>query len=170
MPRDKTSLELFVTHRGELVDYASGIVGNRAHGEEVVQEAWLRFDGATGRRFIEEPLSYLYRIVRNIALDGRRSQARERRYVTPADDKSVESAPADRPSPETEMVHRQQLALVREALADMPEKTRIALEMHRLEGRKLREIAVRLDISVTQAHGLIAEGVRLCRLRLRNRS
>ena len=44
-----------------------------------MQEAWLRFDEVSRQRLLDEPLSYLYRIVRNLALDGRRSQVREER-------------------------------------------------------------------------------------------
>src|SRR5687767_1062042 len=42
VPSDTTSL--FIEHRGSLVEYATRIVGSRAHAEDVVQEAWLRFD------------------------------------------------------------------------------------------------------------------------------
>ena len=166
MRQDKDSLDLFVVHRGKLVDYASGLLGNRSHGEDVVQEAWLRFNGVAGRRFLEEPLGYLYRIVRNIALDGRRQQRRESRYMVAQIGPAVEAAPADRPSPEAEALYKEELELMRMALAALPERTRIALEMHRLDGCKLREIADRLGISVTLAHGLIAEGVEHCRRRL----
>ena len=48
--QDSTTLDLFMTHRGALVDYAAGIVGNHAHAEDLVQEAWLRFDKAARRR------------------------------------------------------------------------------------------------------------------------
>lgn len=170
MRQDKDSLDLFVAHRGDLVDYASGLVGSRSQGEDVVQEAWLRFDGVAKRRFLDEPLGYLYRIVRNIALDGRRQQTREGRYMVAHSDRIAETAPADQPSPESEALYKEQLGLVRAALAELPERTRIAVEMHRLEGYKLKEIASRLNISVTVAHELITHGVEHCRRRLRRPS
>ena len=75
MPSDTTSL--FIEHRGSLVDYATRIVGSRAQAEDLVQEAWLRFDEVARKRFLDEPLGYLYRIVRNLALDGRRRASLE---------------------------------------------------------------------------------------------
>jgi len=54
-------------------------------------------------------------------------------------------------------------------MAELPERTQIALEMHRLGGCKLREIADRLGISVGLAHGLVAEGIEHCRRRLHRR-
>jgi RNA polymerase sigma factor (sigma-70 family) len=165
--QDKDSVDLFMAHRGELVEFASSVLGNHARGEDVVQEAWLRFDGVIKHRFLDEPLGYLFRIVRNIALDHRRQRVREGRYIIAPVNDAAETAPADRPSPEAEILHREQLSIVEAALAELPERTRLAIEMHRLEGRKLREIADRLGISITLAHGLIAEGLEHCRRRLR---
>ncbi len=71
-----THLTLFVTHRRALVNYASSIVGTRAQAEDVVQEAWLRFDDASKGRLLEDATGYLYRLVRNLALDGRRRMKR----------------------------------------------------------------------------------------------
>jgi DNA-directed RNA polymerase specialized sigma24 family protein len=55
------------------------------------------------------------------------------------------------------------------AIAELPERTQIALEMHRFGGCKLREIADHLGISVTLAHSLVAEGIEHCRRRLHRR-
>src|SRR5688572_24884586 len=104
MPSDTTSL--FIEHRGSLVDYATRIVGSRAQAEDLVQEAWLRFDEVARQRLLDEPLSYLYRIVRNLALDGRRSQVREARYLVRGADLQAENVAEDLPSPEAQAVGR----------------------------------------------------------------
>ena len=152
---------LFVEHRRSLIDYATRIVGSRAHAEDVVQEAWLRFDEVSRQRLLDEPLSYLYRIVRNLALDGRRSQA--------GVDLQAKSVAEDRPSPEAEAVSRGELRPVQAALLELPERTRIALEMHRFGGATLSDIADFLDISVGLAHALVHDGLEHCRVRLMRR-
>jgi RNA polymerase sigma factor (sigma-70 family) len=161
---------LFVEHRAALVEYAARIVGSRAQAEDVVQEAWLRFDNAASGRFLDDPLSYLYRIVRNIALDGCRKVARERRHVVGRLDRTIEERPSAQPSPEAHSLHREQLWLVREALAELPERTRIALRLYRLEGSTLKDVAAHLGISIGLAHKLVAEGVRHCQKRLHRRN
>ena len=164
---DSTALGLFMAHRGALMDYASGILGNRAQAEELVQEAWLRFDHAARQQPIDRPTGYLYRIVRNLALDGRRRLAREGRVVVPGDfDVAADVSPDDAPDPEKVALYKDELELVMEAIAELPERTRIALEMHRFGGCKLREIAAFLDISVPLAHVLVAQGVEHCKRRL----
>lgn len=160
-------LSLYLAHRPALVNYASGIVGDRAQAEDVVQEAWLRFGAATQARTLEEPLGYLYRIVRNLALDGRRRVGRE---ASAGETAGLRKQADDRPSPETQVVAREELRALAEAMAELPERTRIALEMHRFSGYKLKEIAAHLGISVTVAHEIIAAGIAHCRRRVRPQS
>jgi RNA polymerase sigma factor (sigma-70 family) len=167
--RDDNTLALFMAHRRDLVSYASGIVGSRAQAEDVVQEAWLRFDDATRMRLLEEPLGYLYRIVRNLALDGRRRRAREDRGRESYAAIAVEADGPNCTTPESEALHKDALRIVMAAIAELPERTQIALEMHRFGGCKLREIADHLGISVTLAHALVAEGIEHCRRRLHRR-
>ncbi len=167
MSQDMTHLTLFVTHRRALVNYASSIVGTRAQAEDVVQEAWLRFDDAYKGRLLEDATGYLYRIVRNLALDGRRRMKRESQYISNDDyEATVEVCQDNVPTPETVALYRDEYALVMAALAELPERTRIAFEMHRFGDAKLREIAVALNISLPFAHRLVADAVQHCKERL----
>lgn len=167
LSQDTTNLNLFVTHRRALVNYANSIVGSRAQAEDVVQEAWLRFDEAAKGRLLEDATGYLYRIVRNLALDGRRRIKRESQYITGDDFETVAGAsPDNTPSPETVALYKDECARVMEALAELPERTRIAFEMHRFGDAKLREIAAALNISIPFAHRLVADAVQHCKERL----
>jgi RNA polymerase sigma-70 factor (ECF subfamily) len=160
-------LALYLAHRVELVKYATTIVGDRARAEDVVQEAWLRFGSATQDRTLDEPVGFLYRIVRNLAVDGRRRLIREERVVAPVPLAIVPEAESGQASPEATAAAREELVLLREALAELPERTRIALEMRRFGGFKLREIAAHLGVSVTVAHEIVASGIAYCRQRVR---
>jgi len=50
VPPIDATLTLYMEHRAELLNYASGIIGDRARAEDVVQEAYLRFADAAARR------------------------------------------------------------------------------------------------------------------------
>lgn len=169
LPREPNTPDLYLAHRGELLDYASKIVGDRGQAEDVVQEAYLRFDAALAERGIAEPLSYLFRIVRNLSLDLRRRLGRERVRLTPIAADAADELVESRPSPEADAAGRQELRLVAAALAELPERTRTALEMHRFGGHTVREIAVHLGISVGTAHTLLVQGLEHCRSRLYRR-
>ena len=157
---------IFSEHRRALIDYAASIVGSRTQAEDLVQEAWMRFDEAAGRQLLNEPLGYLYRIVRNLALDGRRRLDVEKRIFRAGPAEAIVAFPDAGPSAESVVVHKDDLRLLREALQELPKRTRIAFEMHRLKGCKLHEIAAVLGISVTAAQLLVMDGLQHCKHRL----
>lgn len=160
--QDDRSFEVFVAYRGKLVAYANDIVADLGHAEDVVQEAFLRFRDASAARSVREPVAYLYRIVRNLAVDLQRRLKTEKRYfVGSSDEIALEIAEAG-PSPEATAAARQELQQLAAAMAELPERTRIALEMHRLGGCTLKEIAEHLGISISMAQVLVVEGVAYC--------
>jgi RNA polymerase sigma factor (sigma-70 family) len=163
LKHDINPLEVYLAHRTALIDHAAPIVGCRARAEDVVQEAWLRFASLPQREEIGQPVGYLYRIVRNLALDWARRLSTERRSVS---DHAVFDPAALAPSAEHEALYRDELRLIAETLAELPERTRIAFEMRRLGGCTLREIADELGISVTLAHQLVRDALARCVKRL----
>lgn len=156
---------LYVEHRGSLIEYATRIVGSRAQAEDLVQEAWLRFDDIAKRRFLSEPLSYLYKIVRNLALDGRRRLTLEQGFSETEAAAALPSIGRE-PTPETVAVYRDELRFLQEVMNELPERTRIAFEMYRIGGCKLREIAEFLDISTALAQALVSDALEHCKHRL----
>lgn len=170
MRDDDPRLKLFLDHRATLVDYATPIVGDRMRAEDVVQEAYIRFapgaaDGAaTGR--VAQPVGYLYRIVRNLALDvtrRRRTEDHNRLHHRPD-----WLAPAALPAPDQGLLDRDQTRRMAAALASLPDRERVALTMHRVEGRSLQHIADHLGVSVTTAHRLVQGAVVRLTLALRD--
>lgn len=70
----------FVAHRGLLFTVAYEMLGSAAEAEDVVQEAWIRWDalGAEGRAEVRDPRAYVVRVVTRKALDRLRANARRR--------------------------------------------------------------------------------------------
>ncbi len=157
MPSDTTAL--FVEHRRSLVDYAAGILGSRAQAEDVVQEAYIRFSAASEKGAspqgepILHPLAYLYAVVRNLALNWVRRSALDGAGSRTSEE--ITAVPSDAPSAEMVLLHRDELRELAAALVELPERTRLAFNMNRLEGRPLREVADRLGVSVSRAQQLV---------------
>lgn len=158
------NLNIYLSHRSELVDYATAIVGDRGRGEDVVQEAFLRLRSKAADRPLDEPLGYLRRIVRNLALDWVRRLGSEGKFIAPA--AAYEQVAEEAPSQEEALVSRDELRIILDAMDELPARTRTALEMHRFDGVKLKEIAAHLGISIALAHSLVYEGLEHCRRRL----
>ncbi|MDO7868876.1 RNA polymerase sigma-70 factor [Nocardioides jiangxiensis] len=67
----------FVAHRSLLFTVAYEMLGSAAHAEDVVQEAWLRWD-EVDRATVRDPRAYLVRIVTRQALNRLRTLSRRR--------------------------------------------------------------------------------------------
>ena len=158
--------DLFLTNRAALVDFATPIVGDRARAEDVVQEAFLRFAAAADKPEapIENPVGYLYRIVRNLALDWVRRRAVEQNR--PLEEPAWWMLPSTPRTPEQELLHQQDLDRIAEALSELAPEARLAVEMHRFGGYTLSEIAERLNTSVPTAHRLVRDALVEIALRL----
>jgi RNA polymerase sigma-70 factor (ECF subfamily) len=164
VPAETTAI--FIANRGMLVNYATGLVGSRIQAEDLVQEAWLKFNEAASRQLLAEPLHYLFRIIRNLAVDGQRRQDFESRLFKQTSAVDVARTVDEQPTAEDIAVHRDDLRLLGEVLLELPERTRLAFEMHCFEGAKLREIAAVLEISTSAAHLLVVDGIEHCKRRL----
>lgn len=161
MSERSQNLELYLSHRQALVAYASPIVGCRSKAEDVVQEAWLRFNEATADRIpLSQPVGYLYRIVRNLAFDLNRRLTLENRH--PASEDELEGLASEQPCPEREALYSDELRQLRNALAQLPERSRQAFLMHRLQGMTFKDIAQRLGISPSLAHQLVRDALTHC--------
>lgn len=158
LKHDKGKIELYMAHRAALVDYAAPIVGDRARAEDVVQDSYLRFAKRDANEdALRQPIAYLYRIVRNMAFDCVRRLAAESRRDDAQGTLDAFEPPA--PSPEEVLMHRDQLRRVEAALAELPDRTRLAFELHRFSELTFQQIADRLEISVATAHRLTREAM-----------
>lgn len=152
------SFDLFISHRAALIDYATPLVGDRGRAEDVVQEAFLRFAPTIQHgTVIEEPIRYLYRIVRNLAFDLRRRKTRERRQEEAEPEWWM--LPEMPRTPEEHLIEAETVARFQAAMARLPEETRIAIEMNKFGGYTLAEIASHLGVSLATVHRMVARGM-----------
>lgn len=134
---DMTALgSLAERHRGRVLGLSYRLLGDWHQAEDVAQETFLRLRQAAGAY---EPQSkfttWLYRIVHNLSMDQRRKAWR-----SPS---SLESVEAEAVAPAQEdPVEKSELAkLVQRALAELPQRQRQAVILHRYEGLSHEEIA-----------------------------
>ncbi len=152
----------FMAHRAMLTDYAAKVVGDRVQAEDIVQEAWLSLTARPAGADVRNPLGYLHRMVRNLAIDALRRKARESRFSGGDMDVAERMVADGQASPEAALSARRDLACVLDVLQGLPERQRIAIEMYRFGGHKLREIADHLGVSVALVHLLVSEGLAIC--------
>ncbi len=114
---------------------------------------------------VHNPAAYLYRVSRNLRIDHQR---RERLLVRVdlTDGEFAEIADLS-PTAETIVYDRQRLALTKAALAELPERTRRAFELHRLGDLTIAETAKAIGLSTTRTWILLRDAYEHIDARLR---
>ncbi|MGE0627702.1 MAG: RNA polymerase sigma factor [Hyphomicrobiaceae bacterium] len=153
---------LYVSERGRLGRLINRIVGNPATAEDLVHDTFLRaLEGASHE--VRDDKAYLSRIARNVAIDQKRKDGR----IIEISEEAFFALVDPSPSPETVAADRQALAITVAAIGSLPNRTRKALEMHRLGDHTLEQIGKDLGISTSLAGRLVLEGYRIVHERLR---
>ena len=159
---DSPLLQAFVDNRTILVKIAARITGCRSRAEDVVQDAFFRLQSAPQiTSSIKAQLSYLFQIVRNLAIDHYRKQALEQKYSGPEEEGLnvvIQGA-----SPETSHINFSTLEHIADALTELPSRTRYAFEMYRLHGVPQKDIAKELGVSPTLVNFMIRDALVHCR-------
>lgn len=155
----------------ELRRYVRLRTGSPILADDVVNETWIRASTAAVV-MPDNPRAYLFRMAGNIAIDHLR-QNRARHNVEQdvagqagEDDGLAALASAD-PSPHAALHAREELAILIEAVRELPSKCREVFLLYRGEGLTMAEIAVELNISPKTVEKHIARAMLHCRARLR---
>jgi len=155
-------LQVFVNNRTLLVKIAARITGCHSRAEDVVQDAFFRLHNAPQiQSSLKAQLSYLFQIVRNLAIDHYRRQAMELRYS--GSEEEGLNVPNPSASPENTHINQHALATLDNALNDLPARTRYAFEMYRLHGVPQKDIAKELGVSPTLVNFMIRDALVHCR-------
>lgn len=84
LPSEKRFASLIQETQSVLIHFSSGLVGSLNHeAEDFVQEAYIKFHQKVkkeGWSSIDNPLSWLFRVVRNLITDAGRRKVVENRY------------------------------------------------------------------------------------------
>lgn len=141
---------VFMTNRPALQRFLRARIGDPQDAEDLLQELWIKLSGLNSGP-IADPLSYLYRMADNLALDRRRSATRRARRDENWTKAQTGAAPDvdERPSPERTLIARERLRAIEQALDALPERTARSFRLFRIEGRPQKLIAADLGLSVS---------------------
>lgn len=131
---------LFEAEESALLHYAIGLVGRRMVAEELVQETFLRLHKIWDE--IENPRGWIYRTLRNLALNHLRDH--------PAEAELLEStAAAGDALPAEAMGRAEAVGVVRTLLAEMPASDRDLVQLKYHDDLRYEEISKRTGLSVS---------------------
>ena len=159
---------LFQAHRREIHAYLTRKLGNTEIAADLTQETFLRFAQhraeSPATRILHER-SYLYRSAHNLAIDHLHRQGREKTDLVL--ESELAEMQDDSPTPEEAAGDRRELARVREAVLELPERTRQVFALARIDGLTYREVAARLRISESSVQKHLAKATKHVMQRIR---
>lgn len=161
-PRAQELSKLFEQHNRQLVGFLVTRLGNEAEAREVAQEAYVRVLQLDEPGAISFLRAYLYRTAANIATDRIRHRVRAERLDGTCDADDL----TDRITPDRQIFAREQLAVVRQALLELPARYRRAFLLHRFDQKSTEEIGRDLGLKLTQVRLYLRRAVAYCRLRM----
>jgi RNA polymerase sigma-70 factor, ECF subfamily len=158
-------------HRAPLVNFLYRMVRDRGTAEDLAQEAFLRvYRARRGYEPSAKFTTWLYRIATNLALNAVRD-GRHGRMGISLDEPGEESGPAvelrdPRPDAEQSLLERDRARLVAQALAELPERQRAAVLLHKYHDLGYGEIAKILGCSESALKSLLFRAYEALRARL----
>ncbi|MGS0892513.1 sigma-70 family RNA polymerase sigma factor [Burkholderia stagnalis] len=149
---------LYTDHHGWLRGWLRKRLGNACDAADLAHDTYLRVLATGTPPPPEDSRRYLTQIANGLVIDLYR-----RRHIESAYLDTIRRLPEpDTPSPETRALVIEALCEIDAMLDRLPANARTALLLCKLDGLTYREIAARLDVSVSSVEKYVATALRAC--------
>jgi len=144
---------------------------NIAHEEarEIVQETYCRLHQVPQVESLESPRGYLFRTAINLARDSKRQRRREFHVAEAGGQPGIDDAidvPSEAPTAYQVLKGQQELAIIRQAIAELSPTCRQVFIMHRFGGATYAQIAERHGLSVSMIEKHVSHALTQLKTRL----
>jgi RNA polymerase sigma-70 factor (ECF subfamily) len=170
MPEEPTGqrdfADLYRATIAPLRRYLTRLLGSPSEAQDVAHDAYMRVYPVMKEKPARYPAALLYTAARRLAINRLR-----RRSISPVvrEPFSPELSASQAPGVEQQVIARQELELLEQAIADLPDGCRAVLLLRKVECLSHREISERLGIAVSTVEKQHARALRLLRCALEGR-
>ncbi|MBP3320017.1 MAG: sigma-70 family RNA polymerase sigma factor [Ruminiclostridium sp.] len=164
---DRKAFEALVAlHSRRVYNLALGYTGRHHDAEEIAQTVFVKVWKALPQfRGASAFSTWLYRLTLNACTDHYRRE-KKRRGDLSLDDPDLSPIRDAAPSPEEIVIQWEEEAILRKALAELPEQHRVILILREMDGLDYQEIAQVLEIQVGTVKSRLARARRALREKL----
>ena len=164
---DRTAFEALITlHSPRVFNLALGYTGRHHDAEEITQTVfWKVWNALPQFRGGASFSTWLYRLTLNACTDHYRRE-KKRRGDLSLDDPDLAPLRDTAPSPEEILLQREEQAILRKALAELPEQHRVILVLRDMDGLDYKESAQVLDLEMGTVKSRLARARRALRDKL----
>jgi RNA polymerase sigma factor (sigma-70 family) len=162
-PQPKDFATLYRSTVGPLRRYLARMLGNATEAQDVAHDAYLRVKPELDQQRVDHPRALLYTTARRLALNQIK-----RRRISPiaGTEPNADATAAPLPGVVQQVMARQELRQLEEAIATLPPGCRAVLLLRKVELLSHQEIASRLGIAVSTVEKQHARALRLLRAAL----
>ncbi|MCA9469773.1 MAG: sigma-70 family RNA polymerase sigma factor [Nitrospira sp.] len=157
---------LFHSYHRSLVVYLRHLMKCPDSAEEIAQDTYLRLQTHAPSGKITHPRAYLFRTAHNLAMDQLAKHVTEGKYRTHGDIHQEMASLA--PEPDRIAESRERLALIAEALNELPPPCRQAFMLNKFHYLTHAEIAIHLGVSQSMVEKHLMRALSHCRTRLKH--
>lgn len=158
---------LFAAHSKALHSSLLHKAGDPQLAADLTQESFLRLTERYGKEPIDNIPGWLHRTAHNLLIDHFRRQRRHRTEGVPHEILNEIEEPG--PGLEEQTITERSLQHLRDAVAELPERTQQIFRLNRLEGLTYAEVARRLGISDSSVQKHLAKALAHVMRRLQER-
>jgi RNA polymerase sigma factor (sigma-70 family) len=146
--------------------YLTRLLGNPGEAQDVAHDAYMRVYPSLTNLSARRPEALLYTAARRLAINRLK-----RRSISPlARDAFIpEMSASAEPGVEQQVIAKQELEILEEAISELPDGCRVVLLLCKIEQLSHREIAERLGIAISTIEKQHARALRLLRTALKGR-
>jgi len=146
--------------------YLTRLLGNPGEAQDVAHDAYMRVYPSLTNHSARRPEALLYTAARRLAINRLK-----RRSISPlARDAFIpEMSASAEPGVEQQVMARQELEILEQAISELPDGCRVVLLLCKIEQLSHREISERLAIAVSTVEKQHARALRLLRTALEGR-
>ena len=144
--------ELIKRHQGMVIGTVAKMLGSTSDSEDIAQQVFIRLWKSAPRYKVKAKFTtFLYTIMRNLVFNEsrRRSRKKESSIDEREDDFHLQLEDSQAQSPDNQVLEGELRTAVDKAIAELPEKQRMAVILRRYENMPYEEIADVLELSVS---------------------
>jgi RNA polymerase sigma-70 factor (ECF subfamily) len=154
---------LFREHYASLCRFAIRFVSDPARAEDLVQSVFTTLWVNRETWAVEHSArAYLFAAVRNAALNDRRSQAVRKEWAQ-AEEAALQTERPDSPGADEILIRQETSTRLAQAIASLPERCRMVMELRWREQLSYAEIAEAMGISIKGVENQLARGIQRVR-------
>lgn len=152
--RSEALAEISRNHHAALVRFLAVRTGSVEDAKEIVQEAFAKMLALDRPGTISFLASYVWRVAVNLAIDRKRQRALQERYT-----RALPQAETLEASAESTVAARQRLAIVEQAIRELPPRCLEAFILHVMNGLTFDEVGRQMRISGRMAQKHLARAL-----------